>query len=158
MRTMIEIRRPGGGIEQVEFGRTANGLTPALFAKIQEQTRAAGRGEVIRWWIENDAPLAPAVERRREIDRMFETAESHKDYPTEYYPAVERAEKALAEWRTRYPEAAKEERRTALVARVEQIEQQANDALAYNDAGRGRENQEALRAQAQDLRAEAEAL
>ena len=46
---------------------------------------------------------------RAEVTRLFRQAEAEKDFPGSYFPALGKAQAALATWRTEHPEEAKEE-------------------------------------------------
>jgi hypothetical protein len=46
-------------------------------------------------------------EERERINSMFDRAEDKRDYPGEYFPLLDAAKNALADWREKYPEEAK---------------------------------------------------
>ncbi len=46
---------------------------------------------------------------RQEISALFDKAESMRDYPGSYFPAMQRARRALADWTAANPEAAARE-------------------------------------------------
>lgn len=51
----IQIRRPNGALETVDVSEKMPGLNPALFARVQAATRAAGRGEALSYeekWVQ----------------------------------------------------------------------------------------------------------
>lgn len=85
--------------------------------------------------IERDAPLSPATIARNKVSALFAKAERLIDYPGEYFPARNAARKALIEWQANYPEAAKEEKRSKLLAQAEDLKSKAIGALVYDADG-----------------------
>jgi hypothetical protein len=48
-KVTIKIKRPAGNVEIVDVTKQFGSMTPAIFAKIKEGTRNAGRGEVLSY-------------------------------------------------------------------------------------------------------------
>jgi len=132
------------------LGLTANDVA-TLKAEASEDAR--------RKAAENSKPVNVA---RRRVSGLFDAAERRLDYPGEYYPLLRDAQRALADWRKEYPEAADEERRAALRAKAAHREQLALGALTYDADGSlsaemQRERHDAWKAEAAELRREADA-
>ncbi len=91
MKTFITVKRPNGQIEEVEMTAKFNKITPAIFAKIVEGTRKAGRGEVQSYRNVEDAPAhqisADVLNARRELD----AARNSRDHSPERIVKAEQA-------------------------------------------------------------------
>lgn len=77
----------------------------------------------------------PARIARNKVAEMYANARRRIDYPGEYYPLLKVAEKAMKEWRETYPEAAKAERKSNLLAQAEELKSKAIGALVYDADG-----------------------
>lgn len=102
-----------------------------------------------------------AQDARFAITVMFDRAEDLRDYPGQYFPALAKADKALAQWREDYPEAGRDEKRSNLLASAESMERQAKGALTYDADGWISPNEQQKRhdegmVKAANLRTEAE--
>lgn len=105
----------------------------------------------------------PANIERNRVHTMFAAAEAKRDYPGDYFPALQKAEIALKQWQNDYPAAAKAERKTSLLHRADEDERKAKDALGYDsdgwlDAAARQARHDEMMAKATAIRAEAEAL
>jgi hypothetical protein len=72
---------------------------------------------------------------RQEIRYLFDRAEALRDYPGSYFPALNRARKALAEWRAQHPREAAMETAANLRAQADDLERKAQGALTYDADG-----------------------
>jgi len=73
---------------------------------------------------------------RAEVTRLFRQAEAEKDFPGSYFPALGKAQAALATWRTEHPEEAKEEDDLKALLEARQAAQRKEDYEA-SFIGRG---------------------
>lgn len=102
-KTTVTIRRPDGTEEMIDVtSRFPIGISEPLFARMRQENRKAGRGELLRH--EHIVETTPAEDARRVVDKLFDRAEDLRDNSARYFPARQAAEKALADWRTAYPE------------------------------------------------------
>jgi len=77
----------------------------------------------------------PATVARRKVHQLFVAADRLQDYPSDYFPAFARAERALAAWREQYPDAARAERKANLLAEAAELRHKAQGALFYDSDG-----------------------
>ncbi len=106
-------------------GRPELAAAAAAYIAAQVEARAAAEAERNRpEWVE-----------RRRISNLFARAEGLRDYPAEYHLVLQGAQAALAAWRERYPEAAREARRERLLAEARDAEEKATGALTYDADG-----------------------
>ncbi len=59
MKNEIEIRRPDGVIERVDVSAKVEVLTAYQLAILRKKTRNAGRGEILRGFVDGVAIYAP---------------------------------------------------------------------------------------------------
>lgn len=81
---------------------------------------------------EHNSPSAKAL---RAALALASRAESMRDYPGEYFAAKAKAEAAMRKWETDYPAEAAERKRAETLARAEDIERKAADALHFSADG-----------------------
>ena len=83
---MIEltIKRPEGNIEKVQ---REGGMTATMFAKMQEATRSAGRGEILSWELVDDRTDAEKAAHTNldEIARVENEMAKCRDYDNKKY-------------------------------------------------------------------------
>lgn len=72
---------------------------------------------------------------RSEISYMFDSAESKRNWPESYFPALNKAQIALAAWREKYPEAAQAEREKVEQAIADRLREQNQRAPGFDPAG-----------------------
>lgn len=77
----------------------------------------------------------PALRERRRVTALRERAEGLRDNPGAYFPALARAEKALADWRAAYPDEAAAEDRDDLRESADDLRRKAAGALVYDCDG-----------------------
>ena len=70
-----------------------------------------------------------------EFAELFAEAGRLLDHPGSYFPALRKAEDALADWKVKYPEAAKQEYREHLVAQAAALKDKAKGALLWDMDG-----------------------
>ena len=107
--------------------------------------------------------MTQSQQDRLQINQMLAELGRYRNNPGEFFPREMRAQRALAAWREKYPEEAKEERRSALLARADELKSKASGALTYDmdgslDAAARRANHDKWIADAQKLTDEANAL
>lgn len=102
MAILITIRRPNGVEETVDVSSKFSAMSDQLFARIAADNRKAGRGECLRWEWTTDS-RSPAESARQEVSRLQALAESLRDDPGRYFPALQTAQAAEAAWRRNHP-------------------------------------------------------
>ena len=104
----VTVQRPSGEVETVIHPHITY-MTPKLWDEVVANTRKAGRGEPIRYQNITETPEPSAADKAySQVVRMYRQAEDLRDRPGAYFPALQRAEAAKAEWEAQYPEAARE--------------------------------------------------
>ena len=76
-----------------------------------------------------------ATLNRQQINALFDRAEMLRDSPGDYFPALAKAESALALWQKENPSDAAEENRQKLLAAAAAEERKASDALTFDADG-----------------------
>ena len=122
---VLTIQRPDGTIERV----TRPYLPPQLRSKATQDTRSAGRGEIIGWDYIDDQPIAmtPADTARAQVTKLFVTAERLIDEPGRYFPALRLAQEAKARWQADYPAEAKAEQQERVAEEAAEAERRERD-------------------------------
>lgn len=110
---LITVQRPGGEVETIDLYPKLTGMTDHMFATIQRDTRAAGRGEVLSYEIIEPADTRTEAERAWEAVAQAANEAEQAERASYYDPAgiiraKGKAEQALGEWRAQYPEAAEQ--------------------------------------------------
>jgi len=59
---LLTILRPNGQTEIVDASAKISGMSPALFARIKAATKAAGKGDVLRYSVTTTADAAARAE------------------------------------------------------------------------------------------------
>lgn len=72
---ILKIKRPNGEIESVEWKQA--GMTDVLFSKIQEATKAGGKGDVLSWELVDDR--SEEEKEAQKVSDMYAKAESLRD-------------------------------------------------------------------------------
>lgn len=104
MKTMLEVKRPNGQIENIDVSnKFPIGLNDKLFSGIKAATANAGRGEVVRWYTVDDRDKAAKAYDAVLAAQGLADRDGNAAYVIRARMA---ADKALAEWRAAYPQAA----------------------------------------------------
>ncbi len=140
----------------LKIGTSASGAMVMLLT----EWRAAKQHEE-----ENYLEQHPEVKERNRISALYDRARRRLDdrddnNTSDHYRLLAEADAALEAWRAKYPEAAKEERRQAILSEAEHEEQLASGALTYDadgwyDEAQRQKHHDEYMAKARELREQA---
>jgi hypothetical protein len=149
----------------MRIGDNGNGLVVRWLDEVQAEERAQAQAA----YDALPGEVRAAREERAAIDKLYRRAHQSLNHDTDDnnlmrgYSLRAEADQRLAAWRKQYPEAAKEERRAALLAQAEHEESLAVGALTYDCDGSfspeyQRQRHDEMMAKAAALRRQAEEL
>lgn len=105
MEYKITKKDVNGKIETVIVDRFC--LTPLAFECMKKATKAVRRGELLKYE-EVKQELTQAEAGLIAVNKLFAGAEAAKDDPGRYFTKLKKAEKAMNDWKEKYPAEAKE--------------------------------------------------
>lgn len=105
-QVLVTIERPGGNIETVDLYPKFQSMTPHIFAQIQRDTLAAGRGKVLSYEVIDTDTRTDAEKDYAAVQELVAKAEAAASRGTCNVTTLRlerEAEKAISAWRTQYP-------------------------------------------------------
>ena len=110
-QVLITVRRPNGDVETVDLYPRLQGMTDHVFETIKRDTKAGGRGDVLSYEVIDTDTRTVAEREYADAQELVAKAEAAANRGTNNAETIRlegAADRAVAEWRAKYPTEAAE--------------------------------------------------